>query len=362
MNERLDELETVDVVRGATVLGVEYRQRSDVDPVDGDTGGLGSFATKAPSSESSCVAVAVEGIDEVLSRLVVGADGPKSVVKAAGGFSAVGWRYDQSALVATVDVATGDEGNSVAWQRFLPSGPVALLPLSDTVSSLVWSTSPERAKELVGLPSAEFIAELNFALNGTIERDEEEAASGLGNGWAPLGAAVQDAAAAVGDKAAAALRTARERAKEGLGSSGERRDPPLVIGVADSSRASFPLSLSHCNEYVRPRLALAGDAAHKVHPLAGQGLNLGLGDAEELAATVARAYRAGLDPGDINGLVEYERQRQRAVVPVMAATDFFKRIFSTSHPTVSWLRGIGVLAVDRAGPIKGAIMRIAMGA
>lgn len=353
MNLRLDELDTVDVVRGATVTGVEYRRRSD--DSDDDDGGEGVFDTAAPSTESSCVAVMVAGKGDVLGRLVVGADGPRSVVKTGGSFPEIGWRYDQTAVVATVDLATGDDGNTVAWQRFLPTGPVALLPLSDTVSSIVWSTSPDRAKELVALPPTEFTAELNHALNAEFGGDSSDSTD---DHLAPLGGAVRDAA----KKAAAALGGAAGGGPmAGLGGSGGPRAPPFVVGVADGSRASFPLSLAHCNQYVRPRLALAGDAAHKVHPLAGQGLNLGLGDAEELAASVARAYNAGLDPGDINGLIDYERRRQRAVVPVMAATDFFKRVFSTPHPAVAWLRGVGVLAVDRLGPVKGAIMRVAMG-
>ena len=113
--------------------------------------------------------------------------------------------------------------------------------------------------------------------------------------------------------------------------------------------------------YVRPRIALAGDAAHKVHPLAGQGLNLGIGDARTLSGLVARQHELGLDVGDVHTLLEYERARQRAVLPVMAATDVFKKLFSTDDAAVAALRGIGVLGTNLLGPLKKQIIRAAMG-
>jgi ubiquinone biosynthesis monooxygenase Coq6 len=286
-NQRMDELDSIEIIRGATVTDVSYRRRDET----GD-----GFATLAESTHSSCAAVSLDSGDEVLGKLVVGSDGPRSVVKTKGGFGSMGWRYDQTALVATVRVSAAGP-NDIAWQRFLPTGPVALLPLSPTVSSVVWSTTAERAAALVQLPPTEFVAELNDALNGEMSGR----AGTQGDAASDEGDAVTAELQRLGGKLAQYIQTVSSTAMAGGATT--RRDPPLAIGVDDGSRASFPLSFANANHYVRPRLALAGDAAHKVHPLAGQGLNLGLGDAEELAAIIADDHAVGLDPGDIHGLM-----------------------------------------------------------
>lgn len=283
-NMRMDELDSIEIVRGATVTDVSYRRRND----SGD-----GFAAATESTSSSCVAVSLESGEEVLGKLVIGSDGPRSIVKTKGGFDSVGWRYNQTALVATVRLS-GAGRNETAWQRFLPTGPVALLPLSNSVSSIVWSTTAERAAELVQMPSTEFVAQLNEAFNGDVR---DSAANGGQDG-----SGNPDELRRVGSKLAQHIQNFATRTGE---ENHPDRNPPLAIGVDDGSRASFPLSLAHANQYVRPRLALAGDAAHKLHPLAGQGLNMGLGDAEELALAIAEAHAVGLDPGDIHGLMRW---------------------------------------------------------
>eukprot|EP00041_Stephanoeca_diplocostata_P014122 m.253668 g.253668 ORF g.253668 m.253668 type:complete len:477 (+) comp19589_c0_seq4:407-1837(+) len=348
MNIRLEECKPdVDVLRGCKVKGFEYRRRDS-------TGGFSEVATE--STVSSCVAVMLEDGREILGSLVVGADGPKSAIKASGNFTETGWAYDQSAVVGTIDVvptddAWGDGGkghngaNATAWQRFLPTGPVALLPLSDTVSSLVWSTTAAEARRLVALPPDDFTNELNHVLNCPSSEF-----------LAARDADIRDNPLALG--VSQVLKRMRSTVDENFAS--DLPKPPMALSVRERSRASFPLALANADMYVRPRVALAGDAAHKVHPLAGQGLNLGLGDARELASTIAKSHELGLDVGDIHALMAYERTRQRAVLPVMAATDFFKRVFSTSDPIVVAARSLGVTGTNALGPLKQEILRMAM--
>eukprot|EP00040_Diaphanoeca_grandis_P013417 m.67815 g.67815 ORF g.67815 m.67815 type:complete len:493 (-) comp23873_c0_seq2:37-1515(-) len=340
LDQRMSELGNIEIIRGANVASVEYRKYATE----------AGYDTVSESTNSSCVAVKLACGDEHLGKLVVGADGPRSAVKVTGGFSETGWKYDQTALVATLEVSS-PFANNTAWQRFLPTGPVALLPLSETHSSLVWSTSPSEAKRLVALADYEFVGELNHVFNSHFEeflpKQSSDAASPLLSLW---------------NKGITNFsKQAQGVLSQGLKNEDQAKNPPLVSNVVEKTRASFPLSLANADQYVRPRIALAGDAAHKVHPLAGQGLNLGLGDARELASTVTKMHELGLDVGDVHSLLEYERTRQRAVLPVMAATDFFKRIFSTSNATTTAIRSLGVLGTNAFSPLKKQIIKIAMG-
>lgn len=335
LNQRMEELMNVDIIRGIAATGISYRTCDDED----------GYNKPASSTTSSCTAVELSSGQNIYGKLVVGSDGPRSIVKKAAGFTEVGWQYDQGAVVATLEVISAGL-NETAWQRFLPTGPVALLPLSSTHSSLVWSTARSNAKRLVELSPEEFIEELNHAINSPIESFQNRESNGvigiLENG-------LHTAAKAVESVLLPSLPT---EARPKL--------PPLVHGVAEGSRAWFPLSLAHADHYVRPRIALAGDAAHKVHPLAGQGLNLGIGDARELSRIVCRQHELGIDTGEIHALMEYEKCRQRGVLPVMAATDMFKRLFSTSNSAVASVRGVGLLGTNALQPLKNVIVKAAM--
>jgi ubiquinone biosynthesis monooxygenase Coq6 len=207
----------------------------------------------------------------------------------------VGWRYDASAVVATV----ATEAHGTAWQRFLPSGPLALLPFraGSGCSSVVWTTTPRHAAALVAAAPDAFAAEVDDALQG----------AGRYAGAEPGGLARAVAAAA------GAL--AGEPAGEWL--------PPPRVGAAAGAApaACFPLAFAHAASYAAPRLALAGDAAHAAHPLAGQGLNLGIADAVVLARTLAAAVAAGRDVGDALVLSEYARDAAAGNAPMLAALD-----------------------------------------
>uniref|UniRef100_A0A6I8NBL7 Ubiquinone biosynthesis monooxygenase COQ6, mitochondrial n=1 Tax=Ornithorhynchus anatinus TaxID=9258 RepID=A0A6I8NBL7_ORNAN len=258
-------------------------------------------------------------------RPQVGADGRDSRARRAAGIRTVGWRYDQSAVVATLHLSEATD-NNVAWQRFLPSGPIALLPLSDAVSSLVWSTSHEHAAELVGMDEEAFPDAVNSAFWSDAHHTELAAAAG------------------------SALRSALSVLRPA--GTPARQLPPSVARVEPGSRARFPLGLGHAADYVRPRLALVGDAAHTVHPLAGQGVNMGFGDVAALVRRLGAAAFDGGDLGSLSLLAGYETERQRRNVCLLAATDLLARLYSTAAAPLVLLRTWGLQATDAVAPLK----------
>ena len=234
------------------------------------------------------------------TRLVVGTDGMASRTRRLADLGCRGWSYRQAAVVAHVETRLPHE--ATAWQRFLPGGPLALLPLADGRSSVVWSAPAWRASELLEMPAGDFC----------------------------------DALAEASD---------------------------FVLGSVTGSgaRASFPLQASYAPAYVRARCALAGDAAHVVHPLAGQGANLGLLDAAALAEQIRDAVESGLDPGDTPTLRRYERRRKGHNLAMLLALDGTHRLFGSALAPLGVLRRAGLAAVDRAPPLKRRLARRAMG-
>lgn len=235
----------------------------------------------------------------VEGRLLVAADGAQSWVREQACIDTGGWDYGHHALVATVRTAASHR--QTAWQRFLPGGPLAFLPLPDPrVCSIVWSAAPEEAARLQGLDEASFAAALEGAFDGRLGAVE-------------------------------------------------------LLGP----RAVFPLRLRHARHYVLPRLALVGDAAHTIDPLAGQGVNLGLLDAATLAEVLVAGARR--DPGDLALLRRYERWRKGHNLLMIAAMEGFKQLFGTQLSPLPWLRRVGMGWMDAAVPVKAVIMRRAMG-
>ncbi|MDX1654232.1 MAG: UbiH/UbiF/VisC/COQ6 family ubiquinone biosynthesis hydroxylase, partial [Candidatus Competibacteraceae bacterium] len=234
------------------------------------------------------------------SRLLVGADGARSRTRILTGIAAGGWGYHQQAVVAVV--ATERSHRETAWQRFLPTGPLAFLPLADGRCSIVWSTTPEQAGKLLALEEGDFAAELAAAF-------------------------------------------------------GHRLGAITKVGP----RGAFPLGLQYALGYVRPRVALVGDAAHVIHPLAGQGVNLGLLDAAALAEVLGQALAEARDPGALGVLRRYERWRKGDNLLTMGTMDIFKRLFGNQLAPVRWLRNAGLLLTDAATPMKNQLARRAMG-
>lgn len=234
------------------------------------------------------------------TRLLVGADGAASRVRGMAGI-AIGTRdYQQEAVVAVV--RTEQPHQETAWQRFLPTGPLAFLPLRDGRSSIVWSTTPQEAAELCALDEALFCERLGVAFEHRLGR---------------------------------------------------------ITGVEE--RARFPLRRLHAKHYIAERLALVGDAAHVIHPLAGQGVNLGLLDAATLSEVVLDTRAAGRDVGLHSNLRRYERWRHGDNRAMQLAMDGFKDLFGSPAPPLRLLRTAGLGLADRAGPLKQMLARHAMG-
>jgi len=237
---------------------------------------------------------------ELSVRLLVGADGARSAVRERAGIATHGWNYDQSALVMTVEHERDHNGR--AEEHFLPAGPFAILPLTGRRSSIVWTEATKEAERLLALPDEDFHAELEkrFGLQ-------------------------------LGD-----------------------------IKVAGPKRA-FPLGLHTARSFIGERLALIGDAAHVIHPIAGQGLNMGLRDAAALAEVVADAARLGLDPGDAETLERYQRWRRFDTMAMGVATDGLNRLFSNKSDVLRLARDIGLGLVERMPALKRVFIREAAG-
>ncbi|XP_061384530.1 ubiquinone biosynthesis monooxygenase COQ6, mitochondrial isoform X2 [Danaus plexippus] len=267
--------------------------------------------------------------DSYICDLLIGADGAKSAVREAMGVQYLSWNYDQMGVVATVRLAESTD-NTTAWQRFLPTGPVALLPLNSDYSSLVWSTTHENAKQLLNMPEENFIDSLNDAL------------------WKqyPRSGAVDACMSWLGS----VLRSV------GLPDGAERQLPPSVATLAPSSRAAFPLGFGHSTRYVAPNVALVGDAAHRVHPLAGQGVNLGFGDVKDLTDFLSDALYGGLDVSHNDWLEKYESARQRHNVPMQLAVDALYRLYGADLPPVVLARSVGLQLTNAIHPLKKILM------
>lgn len=201
----------------------------------------------------------------------MGADGSKSHVRKLAGISTTGWKYPQNAIICTVEHT---EDNRCAWQRFLRTGPIALLPMGDNYSNIVWTMDPQEAADRRSMNEADFLKAVNDALDdGQGPRPQSERIGGGGIlAWLES------------DKTSSAS---------------EHFEVPPRIAKLASDRMVFPLSLMHANDYVSKRVVLIGDAAHTVHPLAGQGVNLGFGDAHSLSRVIAEGVAVGSDIGEV---------------------------------------------------------------
>src|SRR5215470_247398 len=246
----------------------------------------------------------LEGGEPFAARFVVAADGRQSPVRAAAGIKTVEWAYPQTGIVCTV--AHEKPHGGVAHEHFLPAGPFAMLPMVDDAglhrSSIVWTERRELAPKMLALDDAGFAAE--------IER---------------------------------------------------RFGPSLGRLRAIGGRWTYPLTLVHAERYIDDRLALLGDAAHAIHPIAGQGLNLGLRDVAALAEAVVDARRLGLDIGDALVLERYQRWRRFDNLVLMAVTDGLNRLFSNDLAPLRLARDLGLAAVNQLPVLKRLFMRHAMG-
>ncbi|KAF9102261.1 putative ubiquinone biosynthesis monooxygenase [Mortierella sp. AM989] len=292
------------------------------------------------------------------TRLLVGADGVNSPVRSFANIESLGWDYSQFGLVATlqIDPATSTapgNGKGIAWQRFLPTGPVAMLPLNNGLASLVWSTTPKIAQDLKKLPPRDFCALVNAAFSAS-PAELEYLYKNIGPDGQPLVDFQQeiDWRASVQDM---------EAPKTFIRSNTEDAKPPRVVDVQENTRAPFPLKMRNSSSYVEDRVVLVGDAAHTVHPLAGQGLNQGLADVECLARVIEQSLLSGSDIGNIHSLTPYSSERFLPNLAMLGTVDKLSKLYNTDFGPIVWARSLGLTAVDNMGPIKSEIMKFAMG-
>ena len=280
---------------------------------------------------------------QVAARLLVGADGANSPVRQFADIPSHGWDYNQHGVVATLSLSHSFATNDLrtAYQRFLPTGPVALLPLPGNKASLVWSTSPQHAARLKQLSTEDFIAMVNAAFR-LMPVDIDYMLTTL---------------PASGQADELSWREPNTPAS----STGLPSAFPRVTGVQENTVASFPLRMRHADTYTGHRVALIGDAAHTIHPLAGQGLNLGLADAEALAKAIAYGVEHGMDIGSCWCLDGYNSERWAANNAMIGVVDKLKKVYSAGSGPVVWGRSLGLDIVNRLGAVKGGLMGAAAG-
>lgn len=235
------------------------------------------------------------------AKLVVAADGAHSWVRRQADIPLTSWDYGHHALVATVRCAEPHE--AVARQIFTPDGPLAFLPLwQPNLCSIVWSVPATRAEALCTCDDEQFNRQLTTAFDGR-----------------------------------------------------------LGLCKVEGARNAIPLTARYARDFARERLVLVGDAAHTIHPLAGQGVNLGLLDAAALAEQIVQSQRAGIDIGLLANLRGYERWRKSEAARMLAAMEGLKRLFSGANPLKKLVRGVGLCAFDVLAPLKQGVIRAAMG-
>ncbi len=245
-----------------------------------------------------------DSVSTIHADLVVLADGGKSALSQSLGITSAVTRYEQSAIIA--NVAFADSHCGVAYERFTDSGPVAVLPLStlagDNRGALIWTVAAQEAAEIVALPEEEFLSRLQ-----------------------------------------------------------ERFGHRLGIFTKCGARGTYPLSLSVAREQIRPGLVLLGNVAHSLHPVAGQGLNLALRDAQALSASLANAQQQRQPLGSMAVLQEYVRRQKSDQEATIDFSHYMTRLFSTNHPALVWARKFGLFSIDLIPVFKRGFARQAMG-
>ncbi|MBT4256542.1 MAG: UbiH/UbiF/VisC/COQ6 family ubiquinone biosynthesis hydroxylase [Gammaproteobacteria bacterium] len=293
------------IIENSLILASLYRCLPDQENLRIGTETIESFQ-RLDAGQDSTIQIACESGEQYSAKLLVAADGANSKLRELAGFETSEWDYNHQAIVTTVK--TELPHNRTALQRFIDTGPLAFLTLEDEniadahYCSIVWSALPERAESLMALSEEDFNSELARSMEHSLGK----------------------------------------------------------ISWSDK-RFSFPLRQRHATEYIQDNLVLVGDAAHTIHPLAGQGVNLGFLDVGALAEELQRGIKAGRSPGDFTILQRYQRRRIGNNLAMMWLMEGFKHLFAEEALPVRWLRNIGMSGIDKLPLIKNQIARRAMG-
>ena len=248
----------------------------------------------------SLYTIDLEHSKKIRADLLVGADGSNSFVRKSAAIDIKSWVYSQDAIVTSAQ--TEFSHKNIAWQRFTPNGPVGILPLNDGRVSIIWSTSTEEAHRLVNMNDKDFTCALNKITDNI-----------LGNMY------------------------------------------------PEGTRVTFPLRSQYAKDYVQAGLALIGDAAHTVHPLAGQGANLGFSDAATLANVICESLDIDENPGDFPTLRKFERSRKGKNLEMLSTIHLINKLFSNNSTLLSKLRGTGMYFFNRSGFLRSYIVERALG-
>ncbi len=304
--EEINQPELGTIIENSLILSALYQRLLDQENLRIETPQTIQSFDRLGTGQESSIQITCESGQQYSAKLVVAADGANSKLRELAQFETSEWEYNHQAIVTTVK--TELPHNSTALQRFINTGPLAFLPLDDQAlepghySSIVWSAIPERAESLMAMTEAQFNTELARSIENRL---------------------------------------------------GE-------ISWSDR-RFSFPLRQRHAKEYVQQNLALVGDAAHTIHPLAGQGVNLGFLDVCALAEELQRGIKAGRSPGDFTILQRYQRRRIGNNLGMMWLMEGFKHLFAEEALPVRWLRNLGMSGIDKMPLLKNQIARRAMG-
>lgn len=277
------------------------------------------------------------------TRLLVGADGQNSPVRKYAGIESRGWSYNRFGVVGTLKLQYQDY-RSIAWQRFLTTGPLAILPLTSDNATFVWSSTPELADVLLKVDETIFPHLINAAL--VLEEVD-------------LNYIYQMLRADFSDKRV--IDEIQWRLSKVPEEELEEKYPVPIAELVSGSRARFPLKLLHADTYTAPRVALVGDAAHTVHPLAGQGLNMGQSDVAALSDTIQTGVTRGQDIGSKLTLDYYTANAWPANHVLMGVCDKLHKIFSTDFLPIVALRGFGLKSINWLSPLKDLMIKSVSG-
>lgn len=310
-----------------------------------NTSKLHSFGT---GDAGSLATVTTDAGVTLETAVLVGADGGNSFVRKAAGISRMGLEYEQQALTFTVELNGNASMGRRAYQRYLADGgPMALLPTwSPRHAVVVWSTAPETIAQWKDASEEELVSHLNQCLSQGPQRVPPffEATTGFSPG---------ESSSILSNLAYGADRVL-DTLHYGLAMASQHPDPsfrvPPSISAMASPKFTFPLSCFQATSYVKGRVALVGDAAHTVHPMAGQGLNLGLGDVEALLSSLEKAHAAGMDLSSF--LHEYDTRRQRSVSVSLGGIHVLQRVFRHQNVPLQHVKTLGINLVQNLGPLR----------